>query len=403
MDHCGFSLVEGHWLVVISNMKRIEMLLIFAMMMTGCGKESQNDDAYQEGETPEEMVTFEKDIENTKTAVRQTKDGGYIVAGGQGGQAWLKKLDRYGDEEWQNTYTLGDFGYTRSVVQTSDGGYLYSSYEGIVKADSNGIEEWKNKSKTVGAYPYYEDAIEHSSGNIYAVGGPSGGQGHFVKFSSTGEVLKRKFYGSKCEDDIFRSITESQDGMLVVAGEKAHGNQSFDCAFNFMYYKDFWILKLKKNGGVIWEKAYGGPYMEKADDIVALDDGGYALVGDKCDHGYDIGTCGSKAKVLYMRLNGDGDLVEEQSWSGLNFQERIPWFSITTTAFGGIAWTAEHKRKGTWVHKWGPNEETVSIFPDGYGGFDINRTTDDGFIIGTWGGIVIKTDSEFVYDLEVDE
>ena len=62
--------------------------------------------------------------------------------------------------------------------------------------------------------------------------------------------------------------------------------------FNFMYYKDFWILKLKKNGGVIWEKTYGGPYMEKADDIVTLDDGGYAVIGDKCDHEYNLESCG---------------------------------------------------------------------------------------------------------------
>ena len=69
-----------------------------------------------------------------------------------------------------------------------------------------------------------------------------------------------------------------------------------------------------------------------------------------------------------------------------------------TTANGGIAWTAEHKNHGTWVHKWGPMEDTTTIYTDGYGGFDINKTSDNGFIIGTWGGTIIKTDSEFYYD-----
>ncbi|MEC7735746.1 MAG: hypothetical protein VX651_00220, partial [Candidatus Neomarinimicrobiota bacterium] len=32
------------------------------------------------------------------------------------------------------------------------------------------------------------------------------------------------------------------------------------------------------------------------------------------------------------------------------------------------------------------------------GGFEINRTSDDGFIIGTWGGIIIKTDNELFYE-----
>ena len=135
-----------------------------------------------------------------------------------------------------------------------------------------------------------------------------------------------------------------------------------------MYYKDFWILKLKKSGGLVWEKTYGGPYMEKADDVVALEDGGYAMIGDMCSHNYNISTCGSVAKVLYIRVDEDGEKVEEKSWSGLNFIERIPYFSITTTSSGGIAWTAEHKNKGSWVHKWGPMEDTTTIYTNGYGG-----------------------------------
>ena len=143
--------------------------------------------------------------------------------------------------------------------------------------------------------------------------------------------------------------------------------------------------------------------MEKADDIVVLEDGGFGVIGDKCNHGYDIGRCGPKAKVLFMRLNENGDLLEEQEWSGLNFMERLPYFSITTTANEGFAWIAEHKNKGTWVHKFGPNEESVSMYPGGYGGFDINRTSDNGFIIGTWGGNIIKTDDELNYEASSNE
>ena len=375
-------------------MRRYISLLIFiGLCFWGCEEEPNSSK-----EKPNPIITFEKNIENIKSAIKQTKDEGYIIAGGQSGQAWLLKLDKYGDEEWQNTYSLGDFGYTRAVIQTSDGGYLYASWEGIVKADSNGVEEWKNTSHENGAFPYYEDVIEHSNGYYYAVGGPGGGQAQFVKFNSIGTVLTRKWFGGNCEDDIFRSITESNDEMLVVVGEKSHGNQSYDCAFNFMYYKDFWILKLKKNGGLVWEKTYGGPYMEKADDVVALEDGGYAMIGDMCSHNYNISTCGSVAKVLFMRVDEDGEKVEEKSWSGLNFIERIPYFSITTTSNGGIAWTAEHKNKGSWVHKWGPIEDTTTIYTNGYGGFDINKTFDNGFIIGTWGGTIIKTDSELYYD-----
>ena len=375
-------------------------LFVFMVLgFWGCSDES----GHETTPLPEPIVTFKKDIENNKSAIKQTKDGGYIIAGGKNGSAWLLKIDKNGEEVWQNTYSLGDFGYTRSVIQTSEGGYLYAGWEGIVKADSNGVEEWKNKNSEIGLYPYYEDVIQHSNGNYYAVGGPSGGQAQFVKFSPEGNVLTRKYFGTNCEDDIFRSLIETPDEMLMIVGEKAHGEGPHPCSFNFMYYKDFWIVKVKKNGGLLWEKTYGGPYLEQADDIVSMESGGYAIIGDQCVHESNLNSCGWKTKVVVFQIDEEGEYLTENIFSGVKFLERMPYYSITTTASGGLAWTAEHKNHGTWIHKWGPNEDTVNVYSDGIGGFEINRTSDDGFIIGTWGGIIIKTDSELYYESEIDD
>ena len=83
------------------------------------------------------------------------------------------KTDFYGNKEWDNTYNLGDYWGNRTVIQTSDGGYLYAGWEGVVKTDSGGNQVWK-KAGTPGSgqNPYYEDVIEHSNGNFYLVGGP---------------------------------------------------------------------------------------------------------------------------------------------------------------------------------------------------------------------------------------
>ncbi len=371
-------------------------LLFIVLCFWGC-EEGLNSSE----EKPDPIITFEKNIENIKSAVRQTTDEGYIIAGGRGGKAWLLKLDKYGNEKWQNTYSLGDFGLTRAVIQTNDGGYLYASWEGIVKADSNGVEEWKNSE--VGQYPNYEDVIQHSNGNYYAVGGPSGGQAKFVKFSPQGNILTQKYFGTNCEDDIFRSIIETPDEMLIIVGEKAHGEGPHPCSFNFMYYKDFWIVKVKKNGGLIWEKTYGGDYLEQADDIISMESGGYAVIGNQCVHQSNLNSCGWNSKLVVLQINDEGEYLTENIFPGLKFHERLPYYSITTTAFGGLAWTAEHKNKGTWIHKWGPNEDTVSVYIDGIGGFEINNTQDNGFVIGTWMGELIKTNSELFYESLSDD
>ena len=373
--------------------------LVICMSLFGCSKDNSSSDNIEQT-----SITFIDELDKSKLAVKQTQDGGYILGGQEDGRAWMSKLNEYGIMEWENTYSLDDhLGYTRAIIQTQDGGYLYAGWGGIVKADSMGNEEWKNNSKQYGAFPYYEDVIQHSNGSYYAVGGPGAGQAQFVKFDLNGNVLTRKWFGSSCEDDIFRSIIESPDGMLVIAGEKSHGNQSYKCAFNFMYYKDFWVLKVRKGGALIWEKTYGGPFLEQADDITNLIDGGFGVIGAKCAHSYNIGSCSSVAKVMVIKIDDDGNLIEENQWSGLNFFERLPYLSIASTSLGGISWVADHKRKGTWLYKWGPLEDTVTVYTEGSGGFEINKTSDGGFVIGTMNGTLIKTNGEFLYGAEGGE
>ena len=176
------------------------------------------------------------------------------------------KTDVYGKKQWEKTYSLGVNIPHRllapwAVIQTSDSGYLLASHKGVLKTDSSGTLLWKIKGFPGNAAqnPYYEDVIEHSNGNYYLVGGPVAEQAIMVKISPTGSVLKTKSYGKSCADDIFRSVIESNDGKLIMVGERTHGNGPYPCSFYFRYYKNIWVVKTGKNGGKIWEEDYGGP------------------------------------------------------------------------------------------------------------------------------------------------
>jgi hypothetical protein len=64
------------------------------------------------------------------SSIQQTSDGGYIVAGdtssfGAGGyDVWVFKLNSTGSVTWQNTYGGSNVDSSRSIRQTSDGGYI---------------------------------------------------------------------------------------------------------------------------------------------------------------------------------------------------------------------------------------------------------------------------------------
>ena len=376
-----------------------------------------NDATFDDGscDTSQALITFAKDVspENDcayEVAVKPTDEGGYIIAGCKNDSAWLMKTDLYGNKEWENTYGLVDYWGNRSVFQTSDGGYLFAGWVGIVKADSNGEKEWikKGVEGNNSQYPYYEDIIEHSNGNYYAVGGPvtpsgntnNGGQSILVKLNQSGTVLKTKFYGGQCEDDLFRSIIESNDGKLIMVGEKGHGNQSNPCSFDFRYYKDIWIVKTGLNGGVIWENIYGGNYLEKGVDIIEKETGGYMVLGEKCAHNYDIYSCDSKAKVMILDIDEHGNSLDQILLSGLYFFEGGTPMSITNTHTGGFIFVAKPKDGGyTWLYKWGDFEGVIDekVSGAGFGGKNVERTQDNGYIISTLGSVLIKTDSNLSY------
>ena len=62
-------------------------------------------------------------------SAQQTTDGGYIIAGDTGsddedGDAYLVKTDASGNIEWEKTIGGSDYDCSRSVQQTTDGGYI---------------------------------------------------------------------------------------------------------------------------------------------------------------------------------------------------------------------------------------------------------------------------------------
>ena len=88
-----------------------------------------------------DVIRFVKDVwpENAcavNGSAKPTSDGGYIIPGCKSDSAWLMKLDMYGNVEWENTYNLMDYWGNRTVIQTSDGGYLFAGWVGIVKLES---------------------------------------------------------------------------------------------------------------------------------------------------------------------------------------------------------------------------------------------------------------------------
>jgi len=158
-------------------------------------------------------ITFERTYGGTTTdegySVQQTRDGGYIIAGrtksfGAGGwDVYLIKTDSLGDTLWTRTYggTDSDFGF--SVQQTKDGGYIiaggtrsfgagwYSLY--LIRTNASGAILWTRISGYPGSdFGFY---VQQTRDGGYIIAGRTSSFGagsddfYLIKTNSSGTVV----------------------------------------------------------------------------------------------------------------------------------------------------------------------------------------------------------------------
>ena len=332
--------------------------------------------------------------DDVANSIQQTRDGGYIVAGwtsskGAGGEDFrVLKLDEYGEIIWEKTYGgyKADFAY--SIQQTKDGSYIVAgSTESkgagkedfwVLKLDEYGEIIWE---KTYGGSKNdWANSIQQTRDGGYIVAGVtySKGAGRLdfwvLKLNEKGEIIWEKTYGGS-ENDCANSIQQTREGGYIVAGyteSKGTGE------------RDSWVLKLDEYGEIIWEKTYGGEYNDEANSIQQTRDGGYIVAGSTESKGV------GKEDFWVLKLDKNGEIIWDKTYGGDSFDES---YSIQQTRDGGYivaGWTSS-KGAGGWdscVLKL--DEEGEIIWEKTYGGeyndelHSIQQTRDGGYIVAGW-------------------
>lgn len=267
------------------------------------------------------------------SSVEQTADGGYIVAGftsssdgdvtGWHGSAdyWVVKLDASGNISWQKTLGGSASDYAKSIVPTSDGGYIVAGYTGsrdgdatgthwggsdddvwVVKLDATGNIAWQKSyggSKEDQAY-----AIRQTSDGGYIVAGSTvsndgnvtgkHGTSHdnqdywVIRLDATGNLTWQKCLGGSGSgigagsgNDIAYAVRQTSDGGYIVAGTVSSGMASNNdiTGYHGATGSDYWVVKLDASGNLGWQKCLGGSGTEDARSIAQTADGGYIVAG----------------------------------------------------------------------------------------------------------------------------
>jgi hypothetical protein len=229
-------------------------------------------------------------------SVRQTPDGGYIVAGSKSqsyteGQTdvWLLKMDSLGDTLWTRLYGWEEYDNGYSVQETRDGGYIITGERDchgftqgslwLLKTDSLGDTLWTH---TYGNQSMARSVQETEDDGYIIVGTKDylftlSGEVWLLKTDSLGDTLwTRTFGGESIEEGI--SVEQTSDGGYILTGY----TQSFGAGSD-----DLWLLKTDSAGDTLWTRLYGGAGADRGECVHQISDGGYIITGVTRSFGED--------------------------------------------------------------------------------------------------------------------
>ena len=223
--------------------------------------------------------------------VEQTSDSGYIITGYSrsygtisGRNVWLIKTDKYGNEQWNNTYggNNDDEGY--SVQQTTDGGYIIAGYTEsfgagvndvfLIKADASGNQEW---IKTFGGGQDDEGySVLQTIDGGYLIGGVTSSYGAgsrdmwMIKTDPAGNLLWQKTHGGLSSDGAWY-VEHTFDGGFILTG--------WTLSYGPGFIGNAWLVKTDSLGNQLWNNFFGGDDVDRGYSVQQTTDGGYILTG----------------------------------------------------------------------------------------------------------------------------
>ena len=261
--------------------------------------------------------------EDEANCIRQTADGGYIVAGGSDSTSgdvtgnhgmwdyWVVKLDIDGGLQWEQSFGGSQDDVAYSAQQATDGGYVIAGYsqssDGDVSGNNGDRDYWVVKTDT-GGNIVWEKVLGGSSideahsiqqlsdgGFIVAgyaasidgdVSGNHGGYDYWmVKLDSAANAIWKYCFGGMQNDQPF-SVQQTTDGGFIVVGQS--GSNNGDVSGNHGGY-DFWMLKLDKEANLEWQKSLGGSNDEYGPyGVQQTTDGGFIVAGATLSNNDDV-------------------------------------------------------------------------------------------------------------------
>lgn len=198
-------------------------------------------------------------------------------------------------------------------------------------------------------------------------------------------------------NDVLQSVIKSSDAGYAVLGYTQSNN--FDILDKNDTSFDFWVMKFSKDDTLQWNKTFGGSEDDRGADIIATNDGGFALFGFSKSSDNDVNENAGAQDFWVIKITSSGLISWQKTFgysgadSGTSFlQTKDSGYLITgvldvtaSNGQGNSKRAQKHAGGDIWAIKLNSSGELE--WSKYYGGsftdtpFGLVETNDDSFII----------------------
>ena len=274
-------------------------------------------------------------------SIIEASDGGYIIAGRTastggdvsnnhgGADAWVVKLDRNGNKQWQKTFGGSGSDAALSIIETSEGGYIMAGFTASNDGDVTG----------------YHAGWGMDQGSF---------DGWVVRMDKDGNLLWTKAFGG-FKHDVINSITEGLDNTYTIAG---FTRSQFSGDVGWIHGDaDAWVVNIDRTGKILWQNPLGGSGYDIAYSITTTRDGGYMMAGSTSSNDGDVSGSHGGSDAWTVKLDRGGKLRWQKVLGGSGDDVAYSIFQHTNGlyAMGGVTFsndgnvTGQHGAGDIWM------------------------------------------------------
>jgi len=298
--------------------------------------------------------------------VRQTEDGGYIIAGYNGDLAnidpdvdtdfLLIKTDSFGTQSWISTWDNGWSQEGQSVWPASGGGYLFLGNSWIDHPGWDWDACMYSVSSTgawAGTVECYGDpgefdlayAMEKLGDGSFILAGSLSGDAWLIKTDSSGHVEMGwpRTYGTGTA----YAVRPLADGGFIMAGKNA---QPFEYT-----NADVLVIRTDASGNEMWSKTFGGDRFDCANGIALA--GTTAIIAGQTNSFHEFAPGEAYSMLYLIKLNLETGDVRWEKVKGIADNTELA-SSIREVSDGGFIIAAGY---GNVLVKTDKNGDTVEL------------------------------------------